>query len=62
MRHGRTAPLAGDTRSVAICVCTRDRPDELAQTLASIASSARPVQRVIVSDDGVNPRTPEIGL
>jgi GT2 family glycosyltransferase len=36
---------------VTVCICTRDRPDELAQTLASIARSTRPVGQVVVSDD-----------
>jgi GT2 family glycosyltransferase len=36
----------------AVCICTRNRPDELARTLASIAASSVPVAQVIVSDDG----------
>lgn len=43
--------------SVAIAICTRDRPDELAATLASLARSSSPVDRVVVSDDGTDERT-----
>jgi GT2 family glycosyltransferase len=41
-------------RSVAICICTRDRPTELAATLDSIGRSNYPVRRVVVSDDGLD--------
>jgi GT2 family glycosyltransferase len=44
--------------SVAISICTRDRPDELAEALASIPRSSHPVHHVVVSNDGTDPRTP----
>lgn len=44
-------------RSVAICICTRDRPLELTDTLASIALATIRPSQVIVSDDGCDPRT-----
>ncbi|MGO9899334.1 MAG: glycosyltransferase family 2 protein [Solirubrobacteraceae bacterium] len=37
---------------VSVCICTRDRPDDLARTLASIVQSTWPVAQVVVSDDG----------
>jgi GT2 family glycosyltransferase len=40
-----------------VCICTRDRPSELAGVLASIAKSTYPVAHVVVSDDGCDPRT-----
>jgi GT2 family glycosyltransferase len=43
--------------SIAIIVCTLDRPDALRGTLASIERSTIPVERVVVSDDGHDPRT-----
>lgn len=51
---------AANQRSVAICICTRDRPEELAEALASIALSGSPVDRVVVSDDGADPRTRQV--
>jgi GT2 family glycosyltransferase len=56
----RTHSSSTDARSVAVCICTRDRPKELAETLGSIARSSKPVHRVIVSDDGQDRRTQEI--
>ncbi|HEY1775372.1 MAG TPA: glycosyltransferase [Solirubrobacteraceae bacterium] len=46
--------------SVAIGICTRDRPDELADTLASIARSSVPVSHVVVSDDGIGERAAHV--
>lgn len=46
--------------SVAIGICTRDRPDELAETLGSIAAVPYRVDHVVVSDDGTDLRTPEV--
>jgi GT2 family glycosyltransferase len=46
-----------DRGSVAICICTRDRPAELARTLASLAQASSPHHHVIVSDDGSHPQT-----
>jgi GT2 family glycosyltransferase len=47
-------------RSVAICICTRNRPDALAKVLESIARSARPVDLVVVSDDGHDVGTSDV--
>lgn len=47
-------------RSVAVCICTRDRPRELAATLESIQRSSYPVRSVVVSDDGVDPETARV--
>jgi GT2 family glycosyltransferase len=38
--------------AVAVCICTRDRPAELAQCLAAVAGSTVSVAEVVVSDDG----------
>jgi GT2 family glycosyltransferase len=46
--------------SLAIGICTRDRPEELAETLDSIAHSRYRVDRVVVADDGTDWRTPEV--
>jgi GT2 family glycosyltransferase len=43
--------------SICICICTRDRPAELAETLASLARSTLRPARVVVSDDGADPAT-----
>lgn len=40
--------------SVAVCICTRNRPNDLRKTLQSIAESARSVDQVVVSDDGTD--------
>jgi GT2 family glycosyltransferase len=47
----RTAAGAGDLE-VAICICTRDRPAELARALRSVAESTVPAAEIIVADDG----------
>lgn len=47
-------------RSVAICICTRKRPDALARTLESVARSSHPVDLVVVSDDGHDVGTSEV--
>lgn len=36
---------------LTVCICTRNRPDELDGALASIARSSVPVHEVVVSDD-----------
>ncbi|MFY9263991.1 MAG: glycosyltransferase [Solirubrobacterales bacterium] len=36
---------------VSVCVCTRNRPDELAKCIASITASELPAHEIIVSDD-----------
>lgn len=44
--------MALTSPKVSICICTRNRPVELAACLASIELSSYPVHQVIVSDDG----------
>jgi GT2 family glycosyltransferase len=41
----------------SICICTRNRPDELRKCLLSIAQSSIPVGQVIVSDDSTDDST-----
>jgi GT2 family glycosyltransferase len=53
-------PSSSANRSVAVCICTRNRPRELATTLESIQRSSYPVRRVVVSDDGVDPETERV--
>lgn len=55
MSQAALKPFAGASRSLAVCICTRDRPRELARTLQSISLSSYPVSRVVVSDDGTGP-------
>lgn len=43
----RTAAIA-----VSVCICTRDRPAELARLLASIPRESAFIMEVLVSDDG----------
>jgi glycosyltransferase involved in cell wall biosynthesis len=45
---------------VAICICTRSRPESLAATLESIAQSTRRVELVVVSDDGHDEATASV--
>ncbi len=40
------------TLSVSVCICTRDRPEELRRALDSIAESTVAPAQVVVSDDG----------
>jgi glycosyltransferase involved in cell wall biosynthesis len=42
---------------LSVCICTRDRTDELLRTLESIEGSSVPVHQVVVSDDGTDGRT-----
>lgn len=42
---------------VSICICTRNRPDELRTALASILRSTIPPYQIIVSDDSTDDRT-----
>ena len=41
--------------TLSICVCTRDRPEELRRLLGSIASGSVRPDAVLVSDDGEDP-------
>ena len=42
---------------VSVCICTRNRPDELDRALASLMRSTIPVYETIVSDDSTNDET-----
>lgn len=42
---------------VSLCICTRNRPDDLRRALQSIKESRLPVHQVIVSDDSTAPDT-----
>lgn len=55
-RPNGEVPVAADP-TVAVCICTKYRPDELERTLASIARSNYPVAQIVVSDDGHTPDT-----
>jgi GT2 family glycosyltransferase len=45
--------------SIAVCICTRNRPRELRRALASIASSSPQPRQVLVSDDSDRRRAHE---
>jgi GT2 family glycosyltransferase len=45
---------------ISVCICTRNRPDELARTLESVRASSRPVDQVVVSDDSQDSATREL--
>lgn len=49
--EGHEAAAILDAPAFTVCVCTRNRPDDLAGCLAAIERSEIPVLRVIVSDD-----------
>jgi GT2 family glycosyltransferase len=46
--------------SVSVCICTRNRPGELARTLDSVRESTKPVQQIVVSDDSTDSATHEL--
>lgn len=48
------------TAIVSVVVCTRNRPVQLAECLASLRRSSFPVAEVIVSDDGSGPGTRDV--
>ncbi len=41
----------------SVCICTRNRPDELRAALRSVLASTHPAHEVIVSDDSTDSRT-----
>ena len=49
-----------DNFDLSICICTRNRPDELRKALNSIQLSTRRPYEVVVSDDGTNAHTREL--
>jgi GT2 family glycosyltransferase len=44
-------------RDLTVCVCTRDRPDDLERAVASVAANA-PAAQIVVSDDGAGSALP----
>lgn len=45
---------------LSVCICTRNRPDELAKALISVQNSSYPIHETIVSDDSTDLRTMEM--
>ena len=43
--------------TLSVCICTRNRPDDLRKALESVARSSEPVDEVVVSDDSTDERT-----
>ncbi|HAJ60775.1 MAG TPA: glycosyltransferase family 2 protein, partial [Cyanobacteria bacterium UBA8543] len=43
--------------NLSVCICTRNRPEELKKALNSLECSSYPVYEVIVSDDSTNQET-----
>jgi len=43
--------------SFSVCICTRDRPEDLARALRSVEASTYPAHQIIVSDDSKEPHT-----
>ncbi|SAL33486.1 glycosyl transferase [Caballeronia sordidicola] len=41
----------------SVCICTRDRPEDLARALRSVEASTYPAHQIIVSDDSKEPHT-----
>jgi len=46
--------------NVSVCIPTRNRPEDLAECLESIAASSVPVAEIVVSDDSTDDRTREL--
>jgi glycosyltransferase involved in cell wall biosynthesis len=53
--------MVGDSVAIeielTICICTRNRPDDLATAIASVGGSSVAVSQIIVSDDSTDDRT-----
>ncbi len=58
---GNTQDPSGTYR-FSVCICTRNRPESLAQALGSVALSSCPVAQIVVSDDSSDDRTREMIL
>src|SRR3954470_3510324 len=43
----------------SVCICTRNRPAELVETIGKLSRSSVPVDEVIVSDDSTSDETRE---
>jgi GT2 family glycosyltransferase len=48
------------TYRVAACVCTRNRPETLQETIASLLAAQPPLMEIVVSDDSTDDRTAEV--
>ncbi len=46
--------------NVSVCICTRNRPDDLTKALKSVERSTYPAFETIVSDDSTDERTKEL--
>jgi glycosyltransferase involved in cell wall biosynthesis len=44
----------------SVCICTRNRPDDLRSAIQSVARSGYPVHQLVVSDDSTTPATREM--
>jgi glycosyltransferase involved in cell wall biosynthesis len=59
-------PIAADPSAVhhpvrfSVCICTRNRPEDLARALRSVDASTLPAHQIVVSDDSTDPRTREM--
>jgi GT2 family glycosyltransferase len=49
--------MTAKTLSMSVCICTRDRPKELARLLSSIPSESEYIHEILVSDDGNDEET-----
>jgi glycosyltransferase involved in cell wall biosynthesis len=45
---------------ISVCICTRNRPEELLRCLESLRGSSYPVDEAIVSDDSTDERTAQM--
>lgn len=45
-----------ETMKISLCICTRNRSDDLANTLTSVNRSTQPPAQIIVSDDSDKPQ------
>lgn len=48
---------AAGVHRFTVCICTRNRPDELRMALASVLASSHPAHDIVVSDDSTDART-----
>jgi len=46
-----------DAPTISVCICTRNRPEELARALASVGRSGRRADQVVVADDSTGDET-----
>jgi glycosyltransferase involved in cell wall biosynthesis len=46
----------------SVCICTRNRPEELRAAINSVLASSRPAHEIVVSDDSTDTRTRDLVL